>query len=80
MRFYFHFKNGENLETDDEGADLPHLSAAVREAELGAREILADAIRAGKSDVPEALVIADENGRELFSLPLAAVLPEPLAR
>ena len=78
--YYFHFRKGDTFDADDEGIDLPHLSAAVREAELAARDLLADAIKAGRPKVPEAVVITDITGAELHSLPLAAVLPEPLKR
>jgi len=79
-RFYFHLRAGDELLTDDEGADLPDVSAARREAELAARELLAEAIRAGKEEVPEAFVIADEGGREIDIVPLAAVLPKLLKK
>jgi hypothetical protein len=36
---------------------------------------LAEAIKAGRSQVSEALVIADETGRELGRVPLRDVLP-----
>jgi hypothetical protein len=74
-RYYFHLRNGGELVIDDEGVDLPDLSAAKREAMQAARELLAEAIRAGKTRVPEAYVIADEAGRAL-----ASILPEPLKR
>ena len=74
--FYFHLRAGDELRTDDEGQDLPDLSAARREAELAARELLAEAIRAGKERVPEGFVIADEAGRALDIVLLAAVLPK----
>jgi hypothetical protein len=80
VRYYFHFRHGDSLETDDVGTDLPHLSAAVREAELAAREVLADAIKGRRPTVPEAVVITDDSGVELYSLPFAAVLPDPLNR
>jgi hypothetical protein len=44
---------------------------------LAARDILSHAIKAGKRKVPEAFVIADEAGRKLDVVPLAAVLPPP---
>jgi hypothetical protein len=47
-RFYFHVRAGDELTPDDEGMDLPDLSAAKREALLGARELLAEAIESGK--------------------------------
>jgi hypothetical protein len=79
-RYYFHFGDGDTAEIDDEGLDLPHISGAVREAEPVARELLADAIKARKPKVPEAVVITDESGAELHSIPFAALLPEPLKR
>jgi len=79
-RFYFHFLEGTSLATDDEGIELPDLSAAVREAELAARELLAEAIKTSKSQVPEAVIITDYSGERLHTIPLAAVLPEPLKR
>lgn len=77
-RFYFHLVEDASLATDDEGTELPDLSAAVREAELAARELLAEAIKANKSHVPEAVIVADHSGERLHTLPLAAVLPRPL--
>jgi hypothetical protein len=79
-RFYFHLQAGNEVIQDDEGTDLPDLSAAQREALLAARELLADAIMHGKREVPEALVIADEAGRTLGVVPLSAVLPKPLKK
>jgi len=78
--FYFHLREGGELLTDDEGQDLPDLSAARREAERGARELLAEAIKAGKERVPEGFVIADETGRALDIVLLAAVLPKALKK
>jgi hypothetical protein len=75
-RFYFHIRENDKLVTDVEGVDLPDLAAARREAELSAREMLADAIKSGRERVPEAFVITDEEGRTLDTLPLSAVLPE----
>jgi hypothetical protein len=79
-RFYFHLRAGEVLTPDDEGIDLPDFSAAQREAILSARELLAEAIKSGKQRVPDAFVIADESGRALDTVPLAAVLPQSLKK
>jgi hypothetical protein len=76
-RFYFHLRKGAELHTDPEGTDLNDISEVRREALLAAREILADAIRAGRDDVPEAFVIADEAGRIVETVPLVAVMPKP---
>ncbi len=79
-QFYFHIRTVDELLTDDEGQNLPDLSAARREAQLAARELLAEAIKAGKEEVPEAFVIADEAGLALEAVPLATVLPKALKK
>jgi hypothetical protein len=79
-RFYFHLRQDDELIRDEEGTDLPDISAAHHEAVLAARELLAEAIKDGKSHVPIAFVIADEAGRTVDTLPLAAVLPEPMKK
>jgi hypothetical protein len=76
-RFYFHLQADDQIVPDDEGADLPDLSAAEHEAILAARELLAETIKSGRPEVPEALVIADEEGRALAFVPFTAVLPRP---
>jgi hypothetical protein len=40
--------------------------------------LLANAVKVGKEDVPSAVVIADERGRTVDTVPLAAVLPESM--
>jgi hypothetical protein len=79
-RFYFHLRDGDKLLPDDDGVDLPDFSAAKREAVLAARELLAEAIRSGRQKVPDAFVIADESGRTLDTVLLAALLPAPLKK
>ena len=75
-RFYFHLRSGENVIADEEGSDLPDIAAARLEALAAARYILAEAIRSGAKNIPEAFVIADSEGRELETVNLAVVLPE----
>jgi hypothetical protein len=79
-RFYFHLKDGVELIRDPEGADLRDAAEAKRMALVSARELLADAIKSGKSRVPEAFVIVDEEGRAIATVPLAIVVPEPLKK
>jgi len=79
-RFYFHVVEGAELLTDVEGAHLTDALEAREMAMRSAREILADAIRAGKNRIPEAIVIVDEQGRAIESVPLAVVLPDPLKK
>ena len=42
--YYFQIRDGDDLIRDDEGIELPDLSAARREAVLSARDIVSDAI------------------------------------
>ena len=79
-RYYFHFKSGDTVDPDEEGQDFPDISAAAREAELTAREMLAEAIKARRPDVPEAVVVTDESGTEVYSLPFVAVPPKRLKK
>jgi hypothetical protein len=51
-RFYFYIRVGDRLLPDYEGEVLPDVAAARRAAERSARELLADAIKAGKAVVP----------------------------
>ena len=57
---------------------MPDLSEALREALLTARELLANAIKSGREQVPDALVVADESGRAIETVALAIVLPKAL--
>ncbi|SHH62463.1 DUF6894 family protein [Bradyrhizobium erythrophlei] len=77
-RYYFHIRLREQLITDLEGSDFCDLAAARLEALAAARHILADAIRSGNENIPDAFVLADSEGRELESVPLASVLPDRL--
>src|ERR1700716_3270766 len=80
-RFYFHLQADDQIVPDDEGVDLLDLSAAQHAAILAARDLLAEAIKSGRAEVPEAFVIADEEGRALAVVPFAAaVLPRPLRK
>jgi hypothetical protein len=79
-RYYFNFKSGDTANPDDEGLDLPDVTAAAREAELTGRQLLAEAIKARKPDVPEAVVVTDESGTEVYSLPFVALLPKTLKK
>jgi uncharacterized protein DUF6894 len=55
-------------------------SAARHEAIKSARELLAGAIRAGQTEVPDAFVIVDEAGREIDVVLQAMLLPEALKK
>lgn len=75
-RFFFHLRLDDQVIADQDGQDLPDAAAARQEALASARQIMADAIRSGNENIPEAFVIADSEGRELETVPLAVVLPK----
>jgi hypothetical protein len=76
--FYFHIRTRGQLLVDQEGTCLPDSGAARQEALMAARHIVADAIRSGNEDIPEAFVISDSEGGEIETLPFAQVLPSRL--
>jgi uncharacterized protein DUF6894 len=76
-RFYFHMRTGDHVEIDTDGTELPDLTTARNEALYSAREILADAIKASHQPI-DALVIADDSGRELDTVSLKDALPKGL--
>jgi hypothetical protein len=79
-RYYFHLRFDDRTIADQDGSDLPDAAAARQEALVAARQILADAIRSGSENIPEAFVIADSEGKEFETVPFAAALPKRLAR
>ena len=77
-RFYINFRNGDEIAKDDEGQDLPGLEEARAAALVSAREILADNVKAGAKNPLQAVIITDESGREIMTIPAKEVLPDPL--
>lgn len=77
-RFYFHIESPIGLLRDDEGTELQNISTARAEAIEAAREIAANALRAGTSDVPHRIIIASETGEKLGAVSLREAVPETL--
>jgi hypothetical protein len=77
-RYFFHIKDGAHLIRDEEGTDLAGLDHARAHALQSARELCADAIKAGKDLDADAFVIADGEGQSLTFVPVAEVLPKRL--
>ena len=76
--YYFHLRHGSQLTIDAEGQDFPDDDAARAEAAESVYEMLAEAIRSKRADVPEAMVVEDEEGREVASVPFADAVPAGL--
>jgi hypothetical protein len=79
-RFYFHLRTGDKLIPDDEGAYLPHFSAALSRLSSPPANFWPMPLGAVSNLVPDAFVIADAAGQNLETVPLAAVLPDPLKK
>jgi hypothetical protein len=76
--FLFHIKEGNELVADEDGTELRDVAAATREALYAARELLAEAIKLGKTTAPEAIVVADAAGQTMLELPfIIASYPNP---
>ena len=76
--YYFHLRHDSQLIIDDEGQDFPDENAARAEAAKSVHEILGEVIRSNHDDVPEAMVVVDEDGREVASVPFADAVPAEL--
>jgi hypothetical protein len=75
-RYYLHIQQGDQLLRDTDGIECPNLEAARAEAVAGIRDILAAAIKRGADDgLDDAIVIADESGRELITILFREALP-----
>jgi hypothetical protein len=68
-RYYINFQSGDELAKDDEGIELPSLEAAWKAALISAREIIADEIKADAKNPLRAVVITDESGQDLLTVP-----------
>jgi hypothetical protein len=77
-RFFIHSRCGRKIVRDLEGQDLPGLEAAQAAATASVRELLADEIKRPSRHLLDAMIIADESGKELMTIRAKDVLPEPL--
>ena len=78
MRFYFHQRLRDGYLEDPDGCDYPTIDAARAAAIVAARHLWAAAIIAGDDLTGESIEVASADGRHLFSVPLAEVLPPGL--
>jgi hypothetical protein len=68
-RYFFNFRQGDDIARDRIGMHLPNLDAARAEALYAWRQVVALATHSG--DVPEdcEIQIADESGETVLSIP-----------
>ncbi|WP_156386683.1 hypothetical protein [Aureimonas sp. Leaf454] len=81
MRYYFNVLTSEGVVPDDEGTEFASLGQVCLEAEAGAREILAERLRAGEViDATTTFEVKDESGTTVHVLPFTAVLLATIGR
>jgi hypothetical protein len=64
-RFFFHLKESNSVVRDEEGRELPDLSAAHAVAVMSARSILCDELMTGRISLDGAIEVQDERGAPL---------------
>lgn len=68
-RYFFNIVEGNSSAIDPDGADLPDVAAARREAVLSVRAIVGDDLRSGGSFTADRRIeVTDESGKVVFSL------------
>ena len=72
--YFFHIRNRHGRIEDLEGSDFDTLQAALAEARLSAREILADDLRKGRRNEARLFEIEDTGGRLVARLSFSEAL------
>jgi uncharacterized protein YoaH (UPF0181 family) len=72
--FYFHIRQRDNMVNDEEGVDLPNLTAAREEARQALREMVAAHISAGEEVRTVAIEICDGHRNDLATVSLASAI------
>ena len=72
--YFFHIRNRYGRIEDLEGSDFNTLQAALAEARLSAREILADDLRKGRRDEARLFELEDIGGRLVARLSFSEAL------
>ena len=66
--YYLHIRNGDKLEVDPDGTELPDLEAALTEALKVARELVDEVADLGRDAVIE---VADRSGETILTVPFS---------
>jgi hypothetical protein len=77
-RFFVNFRNDDLVAFDQEGVDAPDLEAARDLAIASARELIGEAVKHGGSTIPNAVIVSDENGKDLLTVSLSDIVPNAL--
>lgn len=67
--YYFHLREAGQMLADEEGADLPDLSAAKERALAAARDIISSDVRNGAASLHSQIDVVDEDGHTVLVTP-----------
>ena len=73
-RFFFHIRDGDQLQKDTTGVELPSVDAAREEALASARDFLADEIKHGAELDQRRFEVWDDRGVPHFILPFRGAI------
>jgi hypothetical protein len=75
-RYHLHLRDfGGDVTQDEEGLEFSNVAAARDHALTDIQELLADAIKHGKDADIESIIMTDERGGIIASVPVVAALP-----
>jgi len=73
-KYYFHIRDGQQLEVDDMGTEFASLELAVSDAKLAAKEMLSELLRTGEIVDGQEFEITDIRGEVVATVPFRSVL------
>jgi hypothetical protein len=69
MRYFFHLRESGDFVVDEEGRELPDLTAVEAAARTNARCVIAGEALAGKLPLAACIEVHDEQGERVLDLP-----------
>ena len=75
-RYFFNIRDHEGLSQDNEGLEYPDVATARREADLGVRGMLAEAIKRKETVDARTMEVTDERGEVVATIPYRDILAE----
>jgi hypothetical protein len=77
-RYYFHFRNDEVLDQDEDGIEYEDDAEAMREADTAAREMLTERLKCGERLDGETIEVLDASKRRVGIVSLADIVKRGL--
>jgi hypothetical protein len=77
-RFYINFRNGNEISEDTEGIEVPNIDGAREAAIRSLRELAGESLKHNGGSIPDAVIVSDDNGKDLLIIPITEVLQRQL--